>query len=274
MPTYYTNETWAGPWTVETGAAGTGATWYPAAPATTVTAPTYTVGNNVTVTLTGNTTTAMHTIDAVNVFVQQLTAREMDEYYNGGWARGLPQAAPQVERTPEELEAEQARREEQAERWEAARARARELLFEFLDPEQREQYEDDGTFEFTGSHGTRYQLSPGTNGNIQWVDDEDRIGGYLCAHPRPYDGNGQRIPQADLHLGQLLALTTDELAWLAICNVHRGDYPPVYRRFLAESVVTTRQMDEDHEEQVERLRQIEAGAQAVQALLAGPVRAA
>lgn len=141
----------------------------------------------------------------------------------GGGVRYQNYQSP--ERTPEEIEAERVQYEQRIECRRAARVRARALLFEFLDETQRAQYEDDETFYFRGSHGTRYLLTPGTNGNVQWLDAEDNIGGVLCAHPRPYDSEGQRIPDADLHLGQLFALTTNELDWLEVANVHRGRRP-------------------------------------------------
>lgn len=249
MPTYYAPNGWgaaAGSWTV-TGSTGTGATWYPVEPVTGTVASTYTVGNHVTITLTGNITTAMQTIDAVNVFVQQLTAQQMDEYYNGGWARGLPRGEPLLpERTSEEIEEARVRRAAEAERREAAWDRAQGLLFEFLDPVQQDQYEDDGTFQFVGSLGTQYLLTPGTNGNIRWLDDELNEGGRLCAHPRLYDGEGRALPEPDLHLGQFLALTNDELAWLETANVHRGDYPPVFYGHRAPVVTTRPESRQDH----------------------------
>lgn len=236
MPTYYAPNGWgaaAGSWTV-TGSTGTGATWYPTEPVT----GTYTVGNNVTITLTANTTTPLPTVDA-----EIVTAQQMGEYYSA--LRDSPRPTPR-ERTSEEIEDARVRRAVEAERREAAWDRAQGLLFEFLDPVQQDQYEDDGTFQFVGSLGTEYLLTPGTNGNIRWLDDELNEGGRLCAHPRLYDGEGRALPEPDLHLGQFLALTNDELAWLETANVHRGDYPPVFYGHRAPVVTTRPESRQDH----------------------------
>jgi hypothetical protein len=108
-----------------------------------------------------------------------------------------------------------------------ARTRARELLTGFLNDLQKAQYERDGKFDIVGSDGTLYRIGPGTNGNVEWIDPTTgTVKGRLCAHPRHIDHEGLRIPDPDLHLGQLLALTTDEKAWLEVANLHRGEWPP------------------------------------------------
>lgn len=109
-----------------------------------------------------------------------------------------------------------------------ARAKARELLVGFLDPLQKAQYDETGKFDIVGSDGTLYRIGPGTNGNVEWIDPANgNVKGRLCAHPRAYDSENRRIPEPDLHLGQLLALTTDERAWLEVANLHRGEWPPI-----------------------------------------------
>lgn len=108
--------------------------------------------------------------------------------------------------------------------------RARELLLDFLNELQQAQYEEMGKFDIAGSDGTLYRIGPGTNGNVEWIDPATgQVKGRLCAHPRAYDYENRPIPEPDLHLGQLLALTTDERAWLEVANLHRGDWPPTYR---------------------------------------------
>lgn len=109
-----------------------------------------------------------------------------------------------------------------------ARAKARELLVGFLDPLQKAQYDETGKFDIVGSDGTLYRIGPGTNGNVEWLDPANgNVKGKLCAHPRTYDYENRSIPEPDLHLGQLLALTTDERAWLEVANLHRGEWPPI-----------------------------------------------
>lgn len=108
-----------------------------------------------------------------------------------------------------------------------ARTRARELLTGFLNALQKAQYEREGKFDIVGSDGTLYRIGPGTNGNVEWIDPATgTVKGRLCAHPRAYDYEDRSIPEPDLHLGQLLALTTDEKAWLEVANLHRGEWPP------------------------------------------------
>jgi len=111
---------------------------------------------------------------------------------------------------------------------ESAEERARELLFRFLNDAQRAQYEDDGTFDFVGNLGTHYRIGPGTNGNVTWYSDNQRRG-QLCAHPRMRDPDGNLIPEPDLHLGQLFALTVDEAKWLGHANLHAGNWPPTHQ---------------------------------------------
>lgn len=109
-----------------------------------------------------------------------------------------------------------------------ARVRARELLVGFLNPLQKAQYDETGKFDIVGSDGTLYRIGPGTNGNVEWLDPANgNVKGKLCAHPCTYDYENRSIPEPDLHLGQLLALTTDERAWLEVANLHRGEWPPI-----------------------------------------------
>lgn len=137
---------------------------------------------------------------------------------------------PTRELTPEE---EAARREREAERdrqmeerlriRDEASGRARELLLALLDDTQRASYEETSSFEIVGSAGNRYRINRGANGNVLWLDD-DEVRGRLCAHPDFVDGY---LPDADVALAQMLALTTDEAAWLQRANVHAGRRPPI-----------------------------------------------
>lgn len=134
------------------------------------------------------------------------------------------------EPTPEE---EAARQERQAERErqmeehrrirDEASDRARALLLALLDETQRASYEETSSFEVVGSAGNRYRINRGANGNVLWLDD-DEVRGRLCAHPEFVDGY---LPDADVALAQMLALTTDEAAWLQTANVHAGSRPPI-----------------------------------------------
>jgi hypothetical protein len=129
-----------------------------------------------------------------------------------------------AERERWQVEARERRERESLERVRAD-ARAEELLLTLLTPAQRERYEASDEFEMIGSLGTIYQIGKGSNGNITWVDAEGGFGGRLCAHPSMH--NTGRLPDADVAVAQLLALTTDEGAFLRKVNVHAGRMPPV-----------------------------------------------
>jgi hypothetical protein len=102
--------------------------------------------------------------------------------------------------------------------------RATELLLSLLPPDQRETYQLQGVFEIIGSEGTVYRINRGTSGNVEWITPEGEVGGRLCAHPTMAES---WLPEQDVALSQMLALTTDERAWLRVANVHRGSRPPV-----------------------------------------------
>ena len=72
-------------------------------------------------------------------------------------------------------------------------------------------------FAVIGSHGTVYRINRGTSGNVEWIKPDGTVGGRLCAHPCMRE---QWIPTEDVMLAQMLALTTNERAWLAVANVH------------------------------------------------------
>jgi len=134
---------------------------------------------------------------------------------------------------PEPLtEEETAAQVERRERWrnrrreldrerDAANERAKELLFRFLTDEQRESYERDRRFDLIGSEGTPFRIRRDTMANIEVLDLSGEITGALCAHP----AEGEWLPEADKHLGQLLALQTDERRIMRLANCHRGTRP-------------------------------------------------
>lgn len=117
-------------------------------------------------------------------------------------------------------------REEQA-RVEAG-DRAVLLLRSILTAEQCASMDEHGYFVVTGSAGGRYRIRLHTsNGNIEWLREDDRVGGRICAHPTMTE---HWLPMADVALAQLLALTTDERAFAALANLHEGEWPPVLQR--------------------------------------------
>lgn len=106
----------------------------------------------------------------------------------------------------------------------SARDRADELLLSMLSPDQVADYVDNGAFNVIGSAGGRYRIRRGVSGNVDWLDADGQVGGRLCAHPTMENG---WMPDQDVALAQLLALTTDEVAFVAVANVHAGRRPPI-----------------------------------------------
>lgn len=141
--------------------------------------------------------------------------RERD-YRERVWAnRPTPQGFGEWQ--PDRAQVRQAEREWQDEQRDrqAAATRARELLYSWLSPDQITAYQDGEGIPVVGSSGTRFRIEPnGTVANIRIEDDRGFEVGRVCAHPDDETG----IPTADAHLGQLLALTTDERRFLRTAN--------------------------------------------------------
>jgi hypothetical protein len=113
-----------------------------------------------------------------------------------------------VEQAARRLEFETARVHE----YESARARAEALLVLMLTPEQAACRVEHGWFEVLGSAGGRYRIRSGIAGNVRLLNGDNHETAALCAHP-------QGLPEADVHLAQLLALADDELAFRRVANV-------------------------------------------------------
>lgn len=134
---------------------------------------------------------------------------------------------------PEEAQHDLERRIRVDQEWEQERAqrarsrteaieRATALLLAVLDERQRESYQATETFDVIGSRGTHYRIHMGSMGNVEWLTPDGETGGRLCAHPSM---NEHWLPDQDVALSQLLALTTDETAFVRLANVHRGRRP-------------------------------------------------
>lgn len=94
---------------------------------------------------------------------------------------------------------------------------AEELLASLLSQEQQNTRRLYGYFDVVGADGNSYRIHRGTSGNVQWIDDEgDRLASY-CAHPQGY------LPEADVHVAQMLALQADPDAFFAQANIHGAD---------------------------------------------------
>lgn len=108
----------------------------------------------------------------------------------------------------------QARYEEQEREREQARRRSLELLRSLLSDGQWASYREKGWFEVRGSSGRRWRIrSSGQAGNVDLMPETggERDATY-CAHPP--DG----LPDPDAHAAQMLALVTDDEAFVRVAN--------------------------------------------------------
>lgn len=109
--------------------------------------------------------------------------------------------------------------------------RARKLLVESLNEEQRATFKKNKVIQLRGSEGNTYEIRciGGISGNISWLVD-GRTQGVYCAHPALRDPEGRRLPKDDLILGQLLHLVTDENGFLSESYLQSGSFPPSFVR--------------------------------------------
>ena len=91
--------------------------------------------------------------------------------------------------------------------------RGRQLLREWLSPEQLAQYDTHNYFEVTGCHtGKRYRIRHGNGANIIELDDAALPRTGWCFVPR------DPLVAGDVMLAQKIALETDERGALAVAN--------------------------------------------------------
>ena len=99
---------------------------------------------------------------------------------------------------------------------ETAQARALELLKSLLTDAQWASYQENGWFEVRGSSGRRWRVrNRGQAGNVDLMPEiGDVREATYCAHPPDH------LPDADAHAAQLLALVTDDEAFVRTANRH------------------------------------------------------
>lgn len=120
----------------------------------------------------------------------------------------------------------EAQRREEREKRQAARVRARLLLGEFLDDEQKAELEHHGRFFVTGSRGRRYCIrAEGQSGNVDLLKPDGSVQARLCCHPRWVPGENDMLPEGDAWLVQMIEIRHDEDHFLRTANVHRGVLP-------------------------------------------------
>lgn len=93
-----------------------------------------------------------------------------------------------------------------------ADAKAKELLIQFLTPEQTAMLETMKAIAVQSVTGKQYRIRKGWAGNIDELNERGEVVARLCVHPNI------NIPEYDNMLGQMLALQTDEAGLLRIAN--------------------------------------------------------
>ena len=100
------------------------------------------------------------------------------------------------------------------------RAKARQLLTEWLSPTQLAQYKRKGHFEVTGCHsGKRYRIRSNGQLNIDELDERDSTLVAWCFGPEGH------LPIGDIMLAQKIALETNECASLEVANGNPARLP-------------------------------------------------
>jgi len=119
----------------------------------------------------------------------------------------------QIEETEEQRAEREQRQRDEAAKDAARRKRARELLVDVLNPEQREQFEKDGHFELL-VNGRLYRVRP--ERRVELLDlKSKRTLSYYCVHP----DLTHYLPAEDVALAQMLLLQSDEATFLATANM-------------------------------------------------------
>lgn len=154
----------------------------------------------------------------------------MDDIHHEGHGGGggatdeqVRQAIVAPEREMRRLYAQREERHRREGRVEA-NSRAEELLLTMLSEDQAAELRRNDSFTVIGSAGGVYRIRRGVSGNVDWILPDGGVGGVLCAHPTMAE---HWLPQQDVAVSQLLALTTDEPSFVRVANVHRGRRPPV-----------------------------------------------
>lgn len=104
-------------------------------------------------------------------------------------------------------------------REERAQERARALLLSLLSEGERQRYADSNEVIVTGSHGSRYKVTHGYQGNVYRIDEGGNVLASYCAHPRMHIGYDETLPMEDAMIAQILTIRTNEEEFLRIANL-------------------------------------------------------
>lgn len=140
-------------------------------------------------------------------------------YVNGNVATYV-QAQFIDERTPEQIEADRVRQQNEArianERKLLAKKKATDALKDTLSKRQIEQFDKEGTFELQ-VNDRLYRIRPGSR--VERICPQTKkVQSYFCIHPH----NAHELPAEDVALSQKLLLEAAEAEFLALANETRA----------------------------------------------------
>jgi hypothetical protein len=96
----------------------------------------------------------------------------------------------------------------------AARARAEQILLDWLSLQQQDDYRKRQQFDVTGSDGRRWRiLCQGQTGNVQRLDDRGEWTHAWCGHPRG-------LPDPVAWLTQAMAVAHDAIGFMKTANLY------------------------------------------------------
>ena len=129
-------------------------------------------------------------------------------YWNNSWYADTNTWAPPAVGYPlteEEVASRNAEIAREAEERRESEERARQLLLDYLDDEQRDEYEQQRHFTVISRDGERhYRVEHGRSRNVKLIGEDGRVLHTYCAHP------AELVPDEDTMLAQLLMLRGDE----------------------------------------------------------------
>jgi hypothetical protein len=98
----------------------------------------------------------------------------------------------------------------------AAEAKARALLFDFLNEEQQKSWVEHHVF-FAEINNKRWKFTPGTHGNVYLMEGDEPVERFCIAPRAPH--NGGFCPVDDVVLAQMLLISADEKEFRRIANI-------------------------------------------------------
>ena len=138
------------------------------------------------------------------------TTSQTGRYYTAPKPRELTEAELEAQRVRAERQRQEVLERQQA--WALADKKAKAILRESLNDGQRECYDRDSHFFVESEQGNKYRIRLGSYGNVDEIDEQNRIVATHCIAPRAF------IPYEDGMLIQKLMLETEEVRFRQIAN--------------------------------------------------------